>query len=151
MAERLKCSLDNSSLRRSARCLRWPKISIRTRVRHQRTRISHYVQPRTMNNTSNIGMGMPNAQSRAQPIAPVSFSMIFDKIFIIPPKKVASPPFEPADPQQARSKRGVLPAWEHLFLRYTRCRARRPVQIYPLRALLHRYFPSARKSACFPV
>jgi hypothetical protein len=30
---------------------------------------------------------MPIAQSRAQPIAPVSFCMIFDKIFIIPPKK----------------------------------------------------------------
>ena len=28
-------------------------------------------------------MEMPNAQSRIQPIAPVSFCMIFDKIFII--------------------------------------------------------------------
>ena len=40
---------------------------------------------------------MPIAQSRTQPIAPVSFCMIFDKVFIIPPKNVASPPVQPAD------------------------------------------------------
>ena len=45
---------------------------------------SYYVQPRTMNSTSNIGMGMPIAHSSIQPIAPVSFCMIFDKTFIIP-------------------------------------------------------------------
>jgi hypothetical protein len=55
-----------------------------------------YVQPRTMNSTSNIGTGTPIAHNRIQPIAPVSFSMIFDKIFIIPPKKVALRAREPA-------------------------------------------------------
>jgi hypothetical protein len=59
-------------------------ISMRTEVRDERTKISYYVQPRTMNSTSNIGTGTPIAHSRIQPIAPVSFCMIFDKIFIIP-------------------------------------------------------------------
>ena len=81
-------------------------------------------------------MGTPNAQSRTQPSAPVSFSMIFDKIFIIPPKTVASPPFEPADPQQARSKGGFLPAWERRFLRYMRFRARPAFASTPLQKCL---------------
>jgi len=43
-------------------------------------------------------MGTPIAQSRIQPIAPVSFCIIFDKNFISPPKKVASPAFTPGGP-----------------------------------------------------
>jgi len=63
---------------------------------------------------------MPIAHSRIQPIAPVSFSMIF----IIPPKKVASPLFGP----RTRNKRGLSAPFFLLgnvfFFRYTRCRAR---------------------------
>jgi hypothetical protein len=49
------------------------------------------VQPRTKNSASNIGTGTPIAHSTSQPTAPVSFSMIFEKIFIIPSQKSCRP------------------------------------------------------------
>jgi hypothetical protein len=54
-----------------------------------------------------FGMGMPIAQSRAQPIAPVSFCMIFDKVFIIPPKKLRVRPSSP----RTRNQRGLNAAF----------------------------------------
>lgn len=44
-----------------------------------------YVQPRTRNNTINIGMGMPNNHRSAHPIAPLSSFLILASMFLIIP------------------------------------------------------------------
>jgi hypothetical protein len=53
-----------------------------------------YVQPRTRKKRSNKGIGIPNAHSKIQPIAPFSSS----RIFIFPPLRVNSTLTQPNSP-----------------------------------------------------